>query len=254
VARSAYGAVGGTHSRLTSGSSEELGFAQDIRGPMAKQHHRAVLNSRLSAVDHRNLVEWWSGGVVVVELSSVLGYAFGIPWLGWLTALLAVLTAYIRVFGGALGFAQDFRGPMAKQQRMAVFTAGCLLVLSSIVTRILWIRLVKEQAEPKVVATIANLAARVKAWLEMEGKEVGAMPGIEQQKNPRHILSRCARVREALVFRARNARRERRSAFTRVRRVAVRAAGGKAEQMRQRLKRGAIRDNRAAGMRRNAEG
>jgi phosphatidylglycerophosphate synthase len=60
-------------------------------------------------------------------LFIALGFASGIPWLGWLTALLAVLTAYIRVFGGALGFAQDFRGPMAKQHRMAVLTAGCLL-------------------------------------------------------------------------------------------------------------------------------
>jgi hypothetical protein len=95
---------------------------------------------------------------------------------------LAVVTAYIRVFGGALGFALDFRGPMAKQHRMAVLTVGCLLVLSSIVTWILWLRLVKEQAEPKVIATIANLAARVKACLEMEGKEVGAMPAIKQQQ------------------------------------------------------------------------
>jgi phosphatidylglycerophosphate synthase len=60
-------------------------------------------------------------------LFIALGYASGIPWLGWLTALLAALTAYIRVFGGALGFAEDFRGPMAKQHRMAVLTAGCLL-------------------------------------------------------------------------------------------------------------------------------
>jgi phosphatidylglycerophosphate synthase len=60
-------------------------------------------------------------------LFVALGYASGIPWLGWLTALLAALTAYLRVFGGALGFAQDFRGPMAKQHRMAVLTVGCLL-------------------------------------------------------------------------------------------------------------------------------
>lgn len=55
------------------------------------------------------------------------GYACGRPWLGWLGALLAALTAYVRVFGGSLGFAQDFRGPFAKQQRMAVLTAACLL-------------------------------------------------------------------------------------------------------------------------------
>lgn len=53
-----------------------------------------------------------------------LGYAAGIPWLGWAAALLAALTAYVRVFGGALGLAQDFSGVMAKQRRMAVVTAG----------------------------------------------------------------------------------------------------------------------------------
>ena len=60
-------------------------------------------------------------------LFVALGYASGLPWLGWLGALLAALTAYIRVFGAALGFAQDFCGPMAKQHRMAVLTAGCLI-------------------------------------------------------------------------------------------------------------------------------
>jgi len=55
------------------------------------------------------------------------GHACGYPWLGWLGALLAALTAYVRVFGGSLGFVQDFRGPLAKQQRMAVLTLACLL-------------------------------------------------------------------------------------------------------------------------------
>ncbi len=59
-------------------------------------------------------------------LIVALGYACGQPWLGWLGALLAALTAYVRVFGGALGFAQDFRGPLAKQQRMAVLTGACV--------------------------------------------------------------------------------------------------------------------------------
>jgi phosphatidylglycerophosphate synthase len=60
-------------------------------------------------------------------LFVALGYVSGTPWLGWLGALLAALTAYLRVFGAALGFAQDFRGPMAKQHRMAVLTVGCLV-------------------------------------------------------------------------------------------------------------------------------
>jgi phosphatidylglycerophosphate synthase len=56
-----------------------------------------------------------------------LGYAIGLSWLGWLGALAAAVTAYIRVLGGSLGLTQDFRGPLAKPHRMAVITAGCLI-------------------------------------------------------------------------------------------------------------------------------
>ena len=56
-----------------------------------------------------------------------LGYAILLPWLGWLGALLAAKTAYIRVLGGANGLAQNFRGPMAKPHRMFVITLGCLI-------------------------------------------------------------------------------------------------------------------------------
>lgn len=62
-------------------------------------------------------------------LIVALGYAIGVPWLGWAGALFAALTAYVRALGGALGLPQDFRGPMAKPQRMAVLTAACLLAL-----------------------------------------------------------------------------------------------------------------------------
>lgn len=58
-----------------------------------------------------------------------LGYAAGEPWLGWLCALLAALTAYVRVTGGSLGLAQDFRGPMAKPHRMALMTTACLIAM-----------------------------------------------------------------------------------------------------------------------------
>ena len=56
-----------------------------------------------------------------------LGYAIGVAWLGWLGALAAAVTAYIRVLGGAIGLPQDFRGPLAKQQRMAALTGACVL-------------------------------------------------------------------------------------------------------------------------------
>ena len=62
-------------------------------------------------------------------LFIALGYAADVGWLGWLAALLAALTAYIRVFGGSLGFEQKFLGPMAKQHRMAVLTVSCLLTV-----------------------------------------------------------------------------------------------------------------------------
>jgi phosphatidylglycerophosphate synthase len=58
---------------------------------------------------------------------------YSLPWpsyareLGWSAALLAVMTAYIRILGGASGLTQDFRGPMAKPQRMAVLVAACML-------------------------------------------------------------------------------------------------------------------------------
>lgn len=47
--------------------------------------------------------------------------------LGWLCAVLAVLTAYVRELGRALGHPADFRGPMAKPHRMFVLTVACLL-------------------------------------------------------------------------------------------------------------------------------
>lgn len=50
------------------------------------------------------------------------GYAIGLPALGWLAGLLAVLTAYVRVLGGSMRVPQDFVGPMAKPHRMATLT------------------------------------------------------------------------------------------------------------------------------------
>jgi phosphatidylglycerophosphate synthase len=56
---------------------------------------------------------------------AVHDYAGGI-WLGVFATILALLTAYVRLLGGSLGFAQDFGGPMAKQHRMFVLTVGAL--------------------------------------------------------------------------------------------------------------------------------
>lgn len=52
--------------------------------------------------------------------------AYGVT-LGWAAALLAVLTAYVRVFGGSIGVTQHFIGPMAKQHRMFTLTVATLV-------------------------------------------------------------------------------------------------------------------------------
>lgn len=54
------------------------------------------------------------------------GHAAGAVELGWLAAALALLTAYLRAFGGSLGLPADFRGPGAKPQRMFWLSVGCL--------------------------------------------------------------------------------------------------------------------------------
>ncbi len=48
------------------------------------------------------------------------------PTLGWLATALAILTAYVRLMGGAAGVTQHFCGPMAKPHRMAALTVACL--------------------------------------------------------------------------------------------------------------------------------
>jgi phosphatidylglycerophosphate synthase len=54
------------------------------------------------------------------------GLAYGLT-LGWVAALLAVGTAYVRALGAAAGAGQCFLGPMAKQHRMAAMTLGSLV-------------------------------------------------------------------------------------------------------------------------------
>ena len=48
--------------------------------------------------------------------------------LGWAAAVLAVITAYVRSLGAAVGAGQHFLGPMAKQHRMATMTITCVML------------------------------------------------------------------------------------------------------------------------------
>jgi len=53
--------------------------------------------------------------------------------LGWLAAVLAVITAYVRALGTSAGASPYFLGPMAKPHRMAVVTAACLIMAALMV-------------------------------------------------------------------------------------------------------------------------
>ena len=64
--------------------------------------------------------------VLVAAGYSIRHLAYG-PTLGWAAALLAVLTAYVRLLGGSIGLTQRFSGPMAKQHRMFTLTVCTLL-------------------------------------------------------------------------------------------------------------------------------
>lgn len=60
---------------------------------------------------------------------TAFGYATGSLTLGLAASLAAFGCANVRLMGGALGQAQSFIGPMAKQHRMAAVTIGCLIGL-----------------------------------------------------------------------------------------------------------------------------
>lgn len=53
----------------------------------------------------------------------------GAATVGWTTATLALLTAYVRSLGAAQGLSNHFEGPMSKPRRMWVLVAGALLAV-----------------------------------------------------------------------------------------------------------------------------
>ena len=64
--------------------------------------------------------------IIVGAGYAVAAYPYGVL-LGWIAAVISVLTAYVRLLGGSLGFVQDFSGPLAKQHRMFSLTLGALV-------------------------------------------------------------------------------------------------------------------------------
>lgn len=66
--------------------------------------------------------------IIILGAGLLTHSQFGMT-LAWIAALLAVLTAYIRVLGVSMGCPADFRGPMAKQHRMALLTGSSLTLM-----------------------------------------------------------------------------------------------------------------------------
>ncbi len=64
-----------------------------------------------------------AAGYTVSHGSSLYTFTY---LFGFSCALLAILTAYIRLLGGSLGQTQIFVGPSAKHQRMILLTITCL--------------------------------------------------------------------------------------------------------------------------------
>lgn len=66
-----------------------------------------------------------SDPIIIVAMGyAITCVSFG-STLGWLGALLAVLTAYVRTLISSMGAPTNFAGPMAKQHRMALITGAC---------------------------------------------------------------------------------------------------------------------------------
>ena len=108
------------------------------------------------------------------DVAILVGAGYAVYWmpygelLGWSAALLAVLTAYVRLLAGSLGAQQLFIGPMAKQHRMFVVTVGCLVGAAEYVqfgtARSLWIALLVVVAGSLVTfgRRLARLAAELR--------------------------------------------------------------------------------------------
>jgi len=81
----------------------------------------AVASQRISRVGelYNELPDRFSDAAALIGLGYASG---GLVELGYLAALAAVLTAYVRALGKTAGAPQIYAGPMAKQQRMFVVT------------------------------------------------------------------------------------------------------------------------------------
>jgi phosphatidylglycerophosphate synthase len=90
-----------------------------IDGMVAVEHGRATPTGAL----YNDVPDRIADTAILVTA----GYAAGQGDLGWACAIVAMLTAYVRALGGALGTPQFFFGPQSKSQRMAVLTVAAVV-------------------------------------------------------------------------------------------------------------------------------
>ena len=93
-----------------------------LDGMVAVEHGKASATGEI----YNDLPDRFADVIVFAAVGYCAGGAVGIS-LGWAAALMAVLTAYVRVLGKSIGGQTRFIGPMAKQHRMALLTAASLL-------------------------------------------------------------------------------------------------------------------------------
>ncbi len=92
-------------------------------GMIAVEHGRATK----SGIIFNELPDRVSDVLMLIGAGYAIDAFEGAEALGWLAAILAVLTAYVRSLAASAGAGHDFSGVMAKQQRMAVMTVSCLV-------------------------------------------------------------------------------------------------------------------------------
>jgi phosphatidylglycerophosphate synthase len=82
--------------------------------------------------------------------------------LGYGAALVALFVAYVRALGASVGVGQIFLGPQAKQQRMAVMTATCLL--SAIMPTRWWAEALHSVTLMQIALGIVIVGGILTAW------------------------------------------------------------------------------------------
>ncbi len=77
---------------------------------------------------YNELPDRFSDAVILVSAGYAVPASACLQTLGWLAAVLSIITAYVRALGVAAGASQYFIGPMAKPQRMALLTVVCVVM------------------------------------------------------------------------------------------------------------------------------